>query len=82
VAQGDGPPLKGDYPTSLWAAGETISDPHTVALPDDMPVDQYRLLVGMYRLDTMERLPRSDGTGTSVEIPLTTAGAGKKEQTK
>jgi hypothetical protein len=80
VAQGDGPPLSGDYPTSLWAAGETISDPHPISLPPDL-LEQggedsglsghYRLLVGMYHLETMERLPRSDGTDTSIEIPLT-----------
>jgi len=71
VAQGDGPPLMGDYPTSLWAAGEWIPDPHPVALPPGLPAGQYRILVGMYNLETMERLSRSDGTGTSVEIPLT-----------
>jgi hypothetical protein len=61
----------GDYPTSLWAAGETIPDPHPIALPSDLPVGQYRVLVGMYNLETMERLSRSDGSGHSVEIPWT-----------
>jgi hypothetical protein len=69
VAQGDGPPLGGDYPTSMWATGETIVDPHPVLLPGDLPVGEYRLLVGMYELETLERLPRVDGKGDSIEIP-------------
>ncbi len=74
LAQGDGPPLGGDYPTSLWAAGERISDAHPVTLPADLPAGRYRLLVGMYNLETMKRVTRSDGSGTSIEIPLTVTG--------
>jgi 4-amino-4-deoxy-L-arabinose transferase-like glycosyltransferase len=70
VAQGDGPPLMGDYPTSVWAPGEVIIDSHAVVLPADVPLGQYRLLVGMYNLDTLVRLPRLDGTGDSIEIPI------------
>jgi hypothetical protein len=69
VAQGDGPPVAGDYPTSMWDTGETIVDSHPVSLPGDLPVGQYRLLVGMYELETLERLRRVDGKGGSVEIP-------------
>jgi len=69
VAQGDGPPLMGDYPTTMWAPGEVVADPHPVALPADLPPGQYRLLVGMYDLETLARLARLDGGGDSVEIP-------------
>jgi len=69
VAQGDGPPLMGDYPTTMWAPGEVIVDPHLVALPADLPPGQYRLLVGMYNLETLARLARLDGAGDSIEIP-------------
>jgi hypothetical protein len=69
AAQGDGPPLMGDYPTTMWAAGEVVADPHPVALPADLPPGTYRLLVGMYDLQTMARLPRLDSTGDSIEIP-------------
>lgn len=71
LAQGDAPPLMGDYPTSLWAEGETIADPHPVMVPSDLSAGQYRLLVGMYDLQTMERLPCSDGGPVAVEIPVT-----------
>jgi hypothetical protein len=69
VAQGDGPPLTGDYPTSMWAAGETFADPRPLSLPGDLPTGEYRLLVGMYQLEMLRRLPRVDGEGDSVEIP-------------
>jgi len=69
LAQGDGPPLMGDYPTSMWGAGETIADPHPVLLPDGLPNGQYRLTVGMYELQTLRRLTRLDGQGDNVEIP-------------
>ena len=70
VAQGDGPPLLGDYPTTMWAPGEIVADPHLVAFPADLPPGQYRLLVGMYDLETLARLARLDGAGDSVEIPV------------
>ena len=69
LAQGDGPPLLGDYPTSMWAAGETIADPHPVQLPEALPTGHYRLTVGMYDLQTLRRLTRLDGKGDAVEIP-------------
>jgi hypothetical protein len=59
----------GDYPTSVWAPGEVIIDPHVVVLPADLPAGQYRLLVGMYNLETLVRLPRLDGAGDAVDIP-------------
>ncbi len=71
MTQADGPPLGGDYPTSLWAAGETVVDPHPMVLPADLPPGEYRLVVGMYDLETLARLPRRDGEGDSVELPTT-----------
>jgi hypothetical protein len=67
----DGPPLGGDYPTHWWEAGETIADVHDL----DLSGNGSRLLVGLYRLDTGERLPawHEDGTPLSdyaVEIPI------------
>jgi hypothetical protein len=76
IAQGDGPPLTGDYPTSMWEPGETIADPHRVMLPPDAGAGEYRILVGMYHLETMERVAHADSGGTSVEIPLTVSGDG------
>jgi hypothetical protein len=62
VAGFDGPPLGGDYPTSWWQAGETIVDVHRLDLSEGrvtfpLGLDRRRLLVGLYRLDTGDRLP-------------------------
>jgi hypothetical protein len=54
VAQMDRPPVAGQYPTSLWDAGEIIPDSLTLTLP---PSDSYHLLVGLYDLRTGARLP-------------------------
>jgi hypothetical protein len=59
----------GDYPTGVWAPGEVVVDPHSIVLPVDVAPGQYRLLVGMYSLETLVRLPRLDGAGDSIEIP-------------
>jgi 4-amino-4-deoxy-L-arabinose transferase-like glycosyltransferase len=62
VAGFDGPPLGGDYPTSWWEAGEAIVDVHPLDLGRagiTLPLEsgRHRFLVGLYRLDTGDRLP-------------------------
>jgi hypothetical protein len=75
VAGFDGPPVGGDYPTSWWDAGEVIVDRHSLDL-SGLPSGDYRLLIGLYRLETGERLAASGPDGNpqpdfAVEIPLT-----------
>ena len=57
VAQWDGPIAGGVYPTSQWRAGDTLVDPVPLVLPGKLKPGQYRLAIGLYRLDTLERLP-------------------------
>jgi hypothetical protein len=64
VAQHDGPPRGGRYPTDKWAPGETILDPHTVDGSALAP-GRYRVLVGMYLPDSGQRLPVEAGLGVS-----------------
>ena len=52
VAGFDAPPRNGTYPTDWWDVGEEISDAH--CLPR---LSGGELRVGLYRLDTGERLP-------------------------
>ncbi|MCD6285116.1 MAG: hypothetical protein J7M39_04290, partial [Anaerolineae bacterium] len=60
VAQHDGDPLSGAYPTSWWTAGEIVGDVHT--LPAPSPEDGGVVLyVGMYDAQTGERLAVIDG---------------------
>jgi hypothetical protein len=60
----DAPPLSGDYPTSLWEAGEVILDPHFLDLTT-VPPGEYRILAGLYNFATDRRL-----SATSAGIPL------------
>jgi len=62
VRQWDRQPLDGAYPTHLWQPGETLTDPLTLTLPNNLPPGNYRLAIGLYRLDTMERLPLAHDT--------------------
>ena len=57
VAQGDHQPLAPVYPPTLWPVGQTIRERSLLALPEDVPAGSYDLWVGLYRLDTLERLP-------------------------
>lgn len=73
LAQGDGPPMGGDYPTHLWDVGDVVADPREVVLPADLPPGRYELLVGLYSLETGERLPAFDAQGTRLPndaVPL------------
>jgi hypothetical protein len=79
VAGFDGPPVGGDYPTSLWDAGETIVDTHPLDLgpgevASPLPPGHYRLLVGLYRLDTGERLPAAGPDGPLPDYAVELAG--------
>ncbi|MEJ5311430.1 MAG: glycosyltransferase family 39 protein [Anaerolineae bacterium] len=56
IAQHDGPPRLGLYPTSAWAAGEKVVDAHSVQLPDTYQ-GIIQPCVGLYLLESMERLP-------------------------
>ncbi|MEW5960922.1 MAG: hypothetical protein AB1801_24615, partial [Chloroflexota bacterium] len=54
----------GAYPTTHWLPGETVIDPITLSLPKNLPPGRYSLYVGLYRLDTLERLSvANDATG-------------------
>ena len=57
LATGDSPPLAGSYPTRVWAAGQQFSDQYELTLPRDLAEGSYPLWLGMYRSDTIERLP-------------------------
>ncbi|MHB1005319.1 MAG: ArnT family glycosyltransferase [Chloroflexota bacterium] len=57
VAQHDGQPVGGQYPTSAWATGETVRDAHAIALPAGLPAGEYTLSVVVYDPATNARLP-------------------------
>ena len=57
LAQGDSPPLNGDYPTQFWGIGEHIADSYTFMLPADILPGDYPIYVGLYDSNNGERLP-------------------------
>jgi 4-amino-4-deoxy-L-arabinose transferase-like glycosyltransferase len=63
VAQRDGPPIYGLRPTSTWRAEEVIEDSYEVFLGSDLAPGEYELSVGMYDVDSMERLPAYSSAG-------------------
>lgn len=73
LAQDDGLPREGGFPTTVWQPGDIVPDTHTVnieTLPEDASL---RLVTGLYHAETMQRLPVSTPTGERVphdHVPL------------
>ena len=61
VAQHDGQPIHGHFPTSHWPPGEVISDRISIPLPADLPPGTYSLIAGMYTWPALARLNVVDG---------------------
>lgn len=61
VAQSDGPPLNGFWPTSVWLPDQQINDPHLITISTP---GIYHLLVGLYDPATVIPLiaTRADGS--------------------
>ena len=67
VAQQDGQPLAGAYPTSRWTTGDVVVDSRTLALPADLAAGDYQLLAVVYIYPSLERLRvASDGKDMAV----------------
>jgi len=74
IAQADFEPLNGEYPTTLWKQGETVVDVVDIPISADLPSGEYRVLAGLYRWDTLERIPViNDATGeNAVQLEIIT----------
>lgn len=76
LAQHDGPPRAGRYPTSAWQPGDLIPDEH-VLMSTTLTADQpLWLAVGMYQPQTLGRLPvvGPEGPVVNDQILLTKPG--------
>jgi hypothetical protein len=66
VAQSDSMPRGGFYPTSYWQEGEVVADEHCLHFGGNVRPGNYRVLAGMYLLETMQRLAAFDAAGNRV----------------
>jgi hypothetical protein len=57
VAQADHQPLAPVYPPTLWPVGQTIRERSSLNVSGQVPPGTYTVWVGLYRLDTLERVP-------------------------
>jgi 4-amino-4-deoxy-L-arabinose transferase-like glycosyltransferase len=73
IVNADAPPVNGDYPTSMWQAGDVADDLHLLPLPPDLPTGEYHIAVGLYDPVTGARLGRLDEAGDFVEFPIMVA---------
>ncbi len=72
VAQYDGQPRDGLYPTHLWDAGTELMDHYGVWLPNTLATGAYTLQVGMYRLSGERLTIMHDGKALGDTLSLTT----------
>ncbi len=63
VAQHDGMPAGGDYPTRWWLAGQVVEDVHILGQDSPISPGAYMIRAGMYRTDSHEPLLVQDGSG-------------------
>ena len=70
VAQQDGPPASGLYPTSWWRPGEVIVDRHAIAIPSDVRPGDYQIAVGLYEFATLRRLSVQGGGDAVTLAPI------------
>jgi hypothetical protein len=71
-AQKDNPPVNGLLPTSAWEVGEIIQDRYIIPLDPDLLPGEYQLEIGMYQLETGQRLPIVNDEGQVMDgrVPL------------
>jgi hypothetical protein len=64
IAQADGPPLGGWYPSSAWEPGQIIADRRRIVLPAGVASAGVQIAVGLYTPADGARAPVTDAQGT------------------
>jgi hypothetical protein len=72
IAQSDGQPVNGGYPTSLWQKDEFVVDRKALQLPPNLPEGEYQLVIGLYEWPSLNRLPARSVSGEGNSASLTT----------
>jgi hypothetical protein len=63
MGQKDNRPVSGLYPTTEWTPGEEIVDRYEITTGLEIPPGEYSIEIGLYELDSGERLPVLDVMG-------------------
>ena len=71
VAQSDRWPVYNFSPTTRWQPGEIVWDRHEIQIPADAAPGIYKLLTGMYLLETMSNLSVLDEDGAVQGVSVT-----------
>ena len=61
--QKDNPPASGTSLTSEWQEGQVVEDSYIIPIQADLPQGMYRIEVGLYDPQSMQRLPVLDERG-------------------
>jgi hypothetical protein len=73
IAQHDGVPGGGTVSTNTWSPGQIVSDHHGVLIPPDAKPGDYKLVVGLFFLETGERLSIAlESADIGDRLPLST----------
>ncbi len=67
IGQWDQYPVAGNHPTPTWRRGDFFTDPYEVPIDPNARPGSYRVIVGLYRLETLERLPVTVGDAGGTE---------------
>ena len=57
IGQLDQRPVADKHPTPTWRRGDLFTDPYAVPIDPNTRPGSYRVIVGLYRIETLERLP-------------------------
>jgi hypothetical protein len=63
VTGADREPLEGRFPTSTWLEGERVGSAHPLQLPPDLAPGTYRIVTGLYKRESGERLALVNAEG-------------------
>ena len=61
ISTGDGPPMQGAFPTSMWRPGDVILDVHHLTTESENEKQGKRIAVGLYKPEDGSRLPAYAG---------------------
>lgn len=67
-------PVEGTRLTPTWTPGEIIRDPYQVVLNPDAPPGAYTVHIGLYQLETLERLPVLNAEGEPLDDKVVKSG--------